>query len=222
MRFIDRRDAATRLARVLLGWGLQAVVVVGITRGGVPVASLVAGHLGAPLDLRVVRRLVVPGRPRLSLGAIAEGGGRSIDGRVLALTGTRAAELHAIELHEQQVLQERARFYRGAEPPLPLRKRVVLVVDDGSVNGPTLRAALSSIRREAPVRVIVALPVATTATLEAVRCEADAALCLASVPSGPETSYDRLPEVQETEVRALLEVARRGRAAMAPARSVLR
>lgn len=178
MRFDDREDAGRQLARALELHRGPDTVVVGLTRGGVPVAAVVAERLGAPLDALVVRKLGAPIQPELGIGAIAEGGGRWVDRRIQLATGTTDEELGAVEQRERALMERRVARYRAARPRLSLRDRRVLLIDDGIATGGTVRAAIQSIRAEDPLKLVLAVPVAAVSTLEALARQVDEIVCV--------------------------------------------
>ena len=141
MRFPNRVEAGRRLARRLEHLRGQDLVVLGLPRGGVPVALQVAEALDAPLDIIVVRKLGVPAQPELGMGAIGEDGVRVINEEIVTMTGVTATELASVETHERAELERRARRFRGDRPRVGLVGRVVVVVDDGIATGSTARAA---------------------------------------------------------------------------------
>jgi putative phosphoribosyl transferase len=158
--FRDRRDAGRQLAGRLTHLRRERAVVVGLPRGGVPVAYEVARALDAPLDVVIVRKLGLPSRPELGMGAIGEGGTRVLNPRVIAAAGITDRELEAVETRERAEVERRARRYRGERPMLVLRDRTVVVVDDGLATGGTARAAVETIRAHGAARVVLAVPVA--------------------------------------------------------------
>lgn len=161
--FEDRRDAGRRLAQLLStdpGLGGSDVVVLGLPRGGVPVAAEVASVLGAPLDVLVVRKLGVPSQPELAMGAIGEGGVRVVDPEVVARARVDQVRLAQVEERERVELERRTRRYRAGRPPVPLQGKVVVIVDDGLATGSTARAACQVARRQGARRVVLAVPVA--------------------------------------------------------------
>ncbi|QMU71398.1 hypothetical protein GXP74_27360 [Streptacidiphilus sp. P02-A3a] len=160
MDFVDRADAGRRLAAGLERLRGPDVVVLGLPRGGVPVAAEVAAALGAPLDVIVVRKLGVPFQPELGMGAIGEGGVRVVNEAVLTATGTSAAELASVERRERVELERRADRYRGGRARVGLTGRTALVVDDGVATGSTARAACLIARAQGAARVVLAVPVA--------------------------------------------------------------
>lgn len=148
-------------------------MVLGLPRGGVPVASEVAQALGAPLDVIVVRKLGVPFRPELGMGAIGEGGERIVNPEVLRLAGITERELQEVEAHERAELERRAARYRADRPPVPLEGRTAVVVDDGIATGSTARAACRVARSRGASRVVLAVPVAPEGWADRIGNDAD-------------------------------------------------
>jgi putative phosphoribosyl transferase len=171
--FRDRIEAGRRLAECLLHLEGQDVVVLGLPRGGVPVAHEVARFLGAPLDVIVVRKLGVPFQPELAMGAIGEEGVRIIDSDLVAVAGVSDEELAEVETKERAELERRARLYRGGHPRESLEGRVAVIVDDGIATGSTARAAAQVARRMGADRVVVATPVAPREVEARLRRDAD-------------------------------------------------
>jgi predicted phosphoribosyltransferase len=167
--FADRTDAGRKLARELPALGDP--VVIGLPRGGVPVAAAVAAELRAPLDVLVVRKLALPVQPELAMGAIASGGVRVLNREVLEQARVSADVLEEVTRRESQALAARERLYRGDRPFPSLVDRDVVLVDDGLATGATMRAAVAACSRQGPRRVLVAVPVAPRETVEAFRRE---------------------------------------------------
>lgn len=215
MRFRDRFEAGARLARELERYSDDDPIVIGLTRGGVPVAAAVASALGAPLDVLVVRKLGAPFQEELGLGAIAEGGGRWIDTRLAALTGTSLAEVGAIERRERAVLDERIERYRARHPRASLERRTVIVVDDGMATGVTVRAAIASIRAVHPRRLVLAVPVAASSSLRELAGSVDVVACLHACDDLGSVGrhYEVFDQVSDDVVLALLGRNARARAA---------
>jgi putative phosphoribosyl transferase len=178
MAFINRVDAGRRLASRLSHLAMKDVVVLGLPRGGVPVAFEVARALNAPLDVLVVRKLGAPGRPELAMGAIGEGGVRVLNRSVLAHTRTTAGELAAVERHERRELERRVDRFRGGGPPSQLQGRTALIVDDGIATGSTARAACQIARARGAARVVLAVPVAPPDRIAELERDADEVICL--------------------------------------------
>jgi putative phosphoribosyl transferase len=139
----------------------------------VAVAAEVADYLAAPLDIIVVRKLGCPWQRELAIGALAEGGVRVVDDEILRVTGVRPDELEAVAAREEAELTRRVARYRGDRPALPLRGRVVIIVDDGIATGCTARAAIGAVRAQAPSEVVLAAPVAAASTAAGLRTLAD-------------------------------------------------
>ncbi|MFF0124338.1 phosphoribosyltransferase family protein [Streptomyces mirabilis] len=178
MYFADRIDAGRQLAARLHHLKGQDLVVVGLPRGGVPVAAQVAEALGAPLDVCLVRKLGVPFQPELAMGAIGEEGVRVINEEVLRGTGVTDRALAAVEEHERGVLQQRARRYRGERQPARYEGRTVLVVDDGLATGSTALAACRIARARGALRIVLAVPVAPHDWSARLGGAADEGVCL--------------------------------------------
>ncbi len=184
--FLDRSDAGRRLAQAVEGAGIRGreVVVLGLPRGGVPVAFEVAHALGVPLDVIVVRKLGVPFQPELAMGAIGEGGVRVLNADVIG-PAVDAVDIDAIERRERAELDRRARLYRGDRPRLDLHGRCAVIVDDGVATGSTARAACLVAHALGAARVVLAVPVASRSAVAALRDACDEMLCV----EAPESFY---------------------------------
>ncbi|HET7746586.1 MAG TPA: phosphoribosyltransferase [Vicinamibacteria bacterium] len=207
MLFRDRRDAGRRLADRLLDYqGRDDVVVLGLPRGGIPVAYEVARRLGARLDVFVVRKLGVPGQEELAMGAIASGGVLVVNEEVVAALMLPRRALDAAAAREAVELRRREQLYRGDRAPLDVRGKVVILVDDGLATGSTMRAAVKALRQMEPRSLVVAVPVAAASTCAEFRDEVDAIVC----GETPEPFlavgrfYDDFDQTTDEEVRALL------------------
>ncbi|MEV5859992.1 phosphoribosyltransferase family protein [Streptomyces sp. NPDC052071] len=206
MQFTDRTDAGRRLAVALRHLGRRDPVVLGLPRGGVPVAYEVAQALGAPLDVIVVRKLGVPNHPELGFGAIGEGGVRVISEEIVRRTGVGEKDLVAVERAEAAELVRRAHAYREGRPRLPLEGRAVVVVDDGAATGATARAACQVVRAQGAAYVVLAVPVAPPDAAARLREDADEVVCL-SAPvlfSAVGEWYRDFSQTSDEEVVALL------------------
>lgn len=153
------------------------VVVLGLPRGGVPVAYQVATALAAPLDVFLVRKLGVPGHAELAMGAIAPGGVRVLNDSVVSSLRISESVIDEVALVEEAELERRSRAYRGDRPPLELGGRTVVVVDDGLATGATMRAAVAALRAFGPASVVVGVPVGAATTCRDLRQEADDVVC---------------------------------------------
>ncbi len=210
--FLDRTDAGRRLGQRLAGLRGQDVVVLGLPRGGVPVAVEVAKALDAPLDVIVVRKLGVPFQPEVAMGAIGEGGARVLDARVLSLTHVTEEDLGTVERKERRLLERRLTRYRQGRNREDVHGRTVVVVDDGIATGSTARVACQVARQLGAARVILAVPVAPARTV-ASSTEADELVCLVSPQDFQAVGYyyhDFSPTEDDDVVR-LLDAATRSR-----------
>ena len=178
MTFIDRADAGRRLAARLAHLRGEQLLVLGLPRGGVPVAFEVARALGAPLDVIVVRKLGVPFQPELGMGAIGEDGVRVLNREIVAEAGVGEEEIAAVEARERAELDRRVARLRGGRPRQPLAGRVAVVVDDGIATGSTARAACQAARAQGAARVVLAVPVAPPGWETGIGGDADELICL--------------------------------------------
>lgn len=208
--FQDRRRAGLLLAEAVSEMRDLDPVVLGLPRGGVPVAACVAETLDAPLDVIVVRKLGVPYHREYAMGAVGERGVRHIDWRVVSTAGISASQLaHAIE-REQAEIESRALRFRGDAPPLDVTGRTVIIVDDGIATGSTVTAAIRVVRDMGAERVIVAVPAAPADTVARLRRLADEVVVLET----PEPfyavgqAYVDFSQVDDREVVEILETAR--------------
>jgi putative phosphoribosyl transferase len=213
MRFADRSDAGRQLAASLRHYRGSDAVVLGLPRGGVPVAFEVAMALDAELDVLVVRKLGVPGHEELAMGAIASGGLRVLNDDVLSRLNLPSEVVDRTTTVAAGVVAERDRAYRGERPPVALAGRTTLVVDDGVATGATLRVAVDAVRSAAADPVVVAVPVAPPSTCRELGAVADEVVCLHTPSSFLAVGawYDDFSETTDDEVRALLAEARRRR-----------
>ena len=185
MPFLDRADASRRLAGLLAGQPViergTGTVVLGLPRGGVPVAYEIARALGAPLDVILVRKIGLPAQPELAMGAIGEDGVRVVNDDVVLAEHVSDRQFGGVEERERAELARRADRYRAGRPRLPLTGKTAIVVDDGIATGSTARAACQVARAHGAARVVLAVPVAPQASIDALARVADEVVC-AEVP----------------------------------------
>jgi predicted phosphoribosyltransferase len=210
MLFRDRSDGGRELARELMAYANRDdVLVLALPRGGVPVAFEVAQALHAPLDVFIVRKLGVPGHEELAMGALATGGVRVLNDDVVDRLGISERVIDMVTAEEEQELRRREQLYRGDRPPIDVRAKTVILVDDGLATGSTMRAAVAALRRQGPARIIVAVPVGAADTCDDFRREADDAVCART----PEPFYavglwyENFSQTTDDEVRELLQRA---------------
>lgn len=212
MLFRDRADAGRQLAKELTAYaGRPDVRVLALPRGGVPVAFQAARALGAPLDVFLVRKLGVPGREELAMGALASGGVCVLNDDVVRSLAIPDDVIDAAAEKELQELTRRERAYRDDRPPPDVAGRTVLLVDDGLATGSTMRAAVAALRKLHPARIVVAVPVGAAEICAGLRGEADEVVC-ARVPEPFHAVglwYDDFTQTTDEEVRALLDRAAR-------------
>jgi putative phosphoribosyl transferase len=211
--FEDRGAAGRALAALLLPYaGRDDVTVLGLPRGGVPVAFEVAQALGAELDVLIVRKLGVPYQPEVAMGAIASGGARYINDEVVRAARVSERQLHAVLEQEQQELERRERQYRSGRPPLDIRGRIAIVVDDGLATGASMRVALGALRTLAPARLIAAVPVAPADAGALLAGLADEFVCVLSPQNFGAVGrfYERFGQIDDEGVRSVLARARGG------------
>lgn len=179
MLFADRSDAGRKLAAALSRYaGRAGVQVLGLPRGGVPVAFEVAQALRAPLDVFIVRKLGVPTQPELAMGAVATGGVRVLNEEVVRQLDIPASVIDRVAAAEQIEIERRERRYREGRPAPRLEGKIVILIDDGLATGSTMRAAARAVRLQQPARTLIAVPVAARQTCELLRGDADEMVCL--------------------------------------------
>jgi putative phosphoribosyl transferase len=208
--FLDREEAGRRLAEELAPRLSGAeVVVFALPRGGAPVAAPIARALKAPLDLALVRKIGSPYQPELAMGAVADSGTPVVvrNEDVIELIGVSDARFNEACAHECAEIERRRKLYFGARRRADARGRVAVVVDDGVATGATTRAALRAVRAQAPKRLILAVPVASTEALDALRAEADEIVCLEAHEYfyGVGGYYADFRQVSDDEVIELLD-----------------
>ena len=210
--FHDRIEAGRLLAAILGRYASRAgVLVLGLPRGGVPVAFEVAKSLDAPLDIFVVRKLGLPGDEELAMGAVASGNVRVINEQVVRSFGVSDDVVDAVAEKEEMELKRRELLYRGDAPAPDATGKTVLLVDDGIATGSTMRAAVAALQRQRPSRIIVAVPVAPPSTCKELQSEADEVVSVMT----PEPFYavgqwyEIFDQTTDKEVRELYERSKR-------------
>ena len=204
--FLDRADAGRQLSVSTAHTRNSSRLVLGLPRGGVPVASEIASAWGASLDVLVVRKLGAPGNPEFALGAIGEDGVVIVDDRVRRRLGVTPAELEEAIDDQRRELERRVLLYRGNRPRLPVAGREVVVVDDGLATGATAVAAVAVARLLGAARVTVAVPVGSAQAVKRLLSVADDVTCLeVSEPFySVSQHYDDFTQVSDTEVLRIL------------------
>jgi len=205
--FADRAAAGRELAFRLEPYADDPrLVVLALPRGGVPVGAEVARALGAPLDVFVVRKLGVPGRRELAMGAIASGGVRVLNPEVVGALRIAPDRIEAVAAREARELERREREYRGDAGPLLIGGATAVLVDDGLATGSSMRAAVAALREREAARVVAAVPVAPPATCRALAAEVDEMVCLRTPEPFQAVGrwYRDFSEVSDDEVRTLL------------------
>ena len=207
--FIDRRDAGRRLAERLEDLRGRDVVILGLPRGGVPVAFEVARALGLPLDVIVVRKLGMPSQPELAMGAIGEGGVRILNQELRQWGDVTGGEIAAVERREQAELESRVTRLRAGRSRIPLKGRTAVIVDDGVATGSTARAACQVARAQGASQVVLAVPVAAAEAAESLCGIADEVVCLQIPDSFYAVGqwYEDFSQVPDEEVVGLLKRA---------------
>jgi putative phosphoribosyl transferase len=210
MVFRDRQEAGRKLAEQLHAYANRKdVIVLGIPRGGVPVAYEVAKALDARLDIFVSRKLGVPWQEELAFGAVATGGTRVLDHEIIEAIGISDEEIEQISATTRKELQRREHLYRGARPALKVHGLTVILVDDGIATGSSVRAAINALRQMRPAQIVVAVPVAPQSTCKRLRSEVDQLVCVHM----PEDFYaigqfyEDFSQVADEEVTQLLHLA---------------
>ncbi len=207
MIFQDRAEAGQQVARRLQAYANHPnAVVLGIARGGVPVAYEIATALNLPLDVYVVRKLGLPGYPEMAMGAIASEGVRYLNSDVIQQLRVSDADISQITEREQRELCRREQEYRDGRSPLNVRGRTVILVDDGLATGATMRVAIKALRQQNPAQLIIAVPVAAPEICQASELEADEVICVKMPKPLYSVShwYKVFSQTTDQEVKALL------------------
>jgi len=209
--FRDRKDAGSKLARVLEPYREESPAVFALPRGGVPVGYEVALALDAPLDVLVARKLGAPDQPEFGIGAVAPGGVRVLNEEAIRRLGIPEGYLAQITQQEAAEVERRLRHFRGGLPETPVAGRTAILVDDGLATGVTARAAVEALRLRGPGRIVLAAPVCAAQTAQAFEPHVDRLVCLRCPPDLGAIGfwYADFEQTEDEEVIALLEEARR-------------
>lgn len=211
VRFRDRTEAGRQLAARLLSYRGRDALVLGIARGGVVVGAPIAEALQAELDVIAPRKLPIPFNPEAGFGAITEDGTIHLNPTLVRALGLTEHEIQEIAADVLAEVRRRVARYRGDRPPPMVKDRTVILVDDGLATGYTMLAAIQSVRKGAPARLVVAVPVSPISTLRAIEPHADELICLIAQETevfAVANFYDDFRDLQDEEVIALLEQAR--------------
>ena len=209
MRFQNREEAGQILAMELTHYANRKdLLILGLPRGGVPVAHEVARALHAPLDVLLVRKLGVPGHKEMAMGAVASGGIRVLDQQMIATLGITPEAVTEVERVEKEELSRREHLYRARRPLLDAAGKTVILVDDGIATGSTMQAAITSLRRGHAGRIVVASPVAPPSVVTLLRQMADEVVCVQTPEDfgGVGKWYDDFSQTSDEEVRQLLRI----------------
>jgi putative phosphoribosyl transferase len=207
MIFQDRKDAGRELARRLTDYANRSdLLILGLPRGGVPVAYEVARELHAPLDVFLVRKLGVPGHEELAMGAIASGGVRVINEDVVNQLRIPDSVIDAVAKKELRELERRELAYRGNRPSPDVKDRTAILIDDGLATGSTMRAAALALRKQHPAQLVIAVPVAAAQACDEFRGVVDETICAVTPEPfyGVGLWYDDFSQTSDEEVRELL------------------
>lgn len=218
--FQDRFHAGRLLSQQLGPYAHRPdVIVVGLPRGGVPVAFEVARALNAPLDVFIVRKLGLPGHAELAMGAIATGGVRVLNKQIVEELNIPDSVIDAVAHEQERELRRREVAYRGHGDSPGIAGKTVILVDDGIATGSTIRAAARAIRHQKPARLIIAVPVAAVAAAHQLRAEADQLVILSTPREFVAVGewYENFEQTSDSEVTALLDKARAQMRTAAPA-----
>ena len=210
LRFRDRTQAGRRLAESLADYAKRGdAIVLGLPRGGVPVAFEIAKTLDIPMDIFLVRKLGVPGHEELAMGAIASGGVRVLNDDVIHALGISDRAVAEVAAREQHELERRNRLYRGEQAAPDLRNKLVILTDDGLATGATMQAAVNAVRAQQPAQVVVAVPTAAPDTCDMLAQQVDRIVCLMTPEpfGGVGAWYEDFSQMTDDEVRGILEEA---------------
>jgi putative phosphoribosyl transferase len=207
MTFRNRREAGKELADELYNYARQKdVIVLGLPRGGVPLAAEVSKKLQVSMDICLVRKLGVPWNPELAFGAIAMGGVLVLNENVLRTADVQDEDIEAIAQEEKEEIERRNKLFRGNRPVPELENKIVIIVDDGLATGATMKAAVKAIKAMRARKIVVAVPVSSKQALEEIRTQVDEVICLNAPEMFHAVSqwYEDFPQVSDQEVQDIL------------------
>ncbi len=211
-RFLNRREAGSELAHQLLQYADRSdVIILALPRGGVPVAYEVSLALKAPLDVLIVRKLGLPGREELAIGAIASGGIQILNQDIVHALGIDQGVINSVLQQELQELARREQIYRGNRPAPEIKDHTVIIIDDGLATGASMRAAVRAARTQSPARIVVAVPAAAPQAIDLLQPEVDEIIyVIAPDPfDGVGRWYEDFSQTTDEEVSSLLDNANR-------------
>jgi predicted phosphoribosyltransferase len=211
MKFKDRREGGEKLAKELSDYAdRDDVIILGLPRGGVPVAYEVAKELNAPLDVFLVRKIGVPGQEELAMGAIASGGGRVLNDDILRSLNISDDDIRRVEEKEREELERREREFRGDRGELDVRNKTVILVDDGLATGASMRAAVTAVKDLGPNEIVVAVPSAARDSVESLKKEADRVIAVTTPEPYMAVGawYENFGQTGDDEVKEILSSAR--------------
>lgn len=210
-RFKDRKEAGNLVAQKLRKYENKPnVKVLGLPRGGIPVAFQIAAAIHAPLDVFIVRKLGVPGQPELAMGAIATGDTTILNDEIIEILGVTEKEIQRIIENEKKIIHQKESMYRDETVPLSVQDEIVILVDDGLATGATMRVAVQALRKKNPQKIVVAVPVAPQAAFDLLAEEADEIFCYV-IPHyfyAVGQWYQDFMQTTDDEVRSLLRAAK--------------
>jgi predicted phosphoribosyltransferase len=207
--FRDRGHAGECLAEALMPYHGPGTIVLGIPRGGVPVAAAVSRRLGSDLDVVVARKLGAPANPELAIGAVTANGGRYLNESIIEELGVSNDYLEDVTEKQMTEAHGREARFRAGRDPISCRDRIVLIVDDGLATGATMRAAVRSMRKREPLRIVVGVPVGSVQACDALRTEVDAVVCLHELDDfwAVGVYYEHFEPVEDDTVERILRDA---------------
>jgi putative phosphoribosyl transferase len=209
-QFYDRKEAGQKLAQSMEKFtNRDEVIVLGLPRGGVPVAYEVAKALNAPLDVFIVRKLGAPNQPELAMGAIGSGDVQVMNDQIVQQAGISEQQINRVLTEERKALKNREEKYRGSRPDIDVKGKIAILVDDGLATGASMRAAITALKELSPKKIVVAVPTAPQDTVQSMKSEVEEVICLITPTPfwGVGGSYQNFTQTSDEEVRDLLAKA---------------